>query len=177
MEKTLNYLSSVLNNSTILVVLLVASIFITHTDDANAIEAKRLVKVKELKVAYYQTATHLSDSQLKEVLSMSGFKGQNLKKAWAIAKAESNGRPLAHSVSRKTGDNSYGIFQINMLGNLGEIRRDKYSIQNADLFNPLKNAEIAFKMTKGGTDWSSWSTYKSTRYTKFLQYYSTACFA
>ena len=27
---------------------------------------------------------------------------------------------------------------------------------NAELFNPVKNAEIAYYMTNGGEDWSSW---------------------
>ncbi len=88
---------------------------------------------------------------------MVGFEGQNLKEAWAIAKKESNGRPLAFNGNTKTGDSSYGIFQINMLGMLGPDRRNKYDLDhNADLFNPVVNAQIAFHMSNGGENWSAW---------------------
>jgi hypothetical protein len=44
-----------------------------------------------------------------------------------------------------------------MLGMLGPDRRNKYDLDhNADLFNPVVNAEIAFKMSKGGEDWRAW---------------------
>jgi len=86
-----------------------------------------------------------------------GFEGQNLKKAWAVAKKESNGRPFAFNGNASTGDSSYGIFQINMLGMLGPDRRKKFELDhNADLFNPVLNAQIAFHMSNGGEDWRAW---------------------
>ena len=81
--------------------------------------------------------------------------------AWAVAKAESNGRPFAFNGNVKTGDSSYGIFQINMIGSLGPDRRQKFDLGlNAELFSPVKNAKIVYHMTKKGTDWSAWSSYK-----------------
>jgi len=68
----------------------------------------------------YRNAKELSDKELVEVLSLVGFEGKALKIAWAVAKKESNGRPKAHNDNISTGDDSYGIFQINMLGSLGE---------------------------------------------------------
>ena len=118
----------------------------------------------------YENATSLTDSQLVELLKAVGFKGQGLKTAWAVAKAESNGRPFAFNGNTKTGDSSYGIFQINMLGTLGPDRRDKFELDlNAELFSPVRNAEIVFYMTKGGTDWSSWSSYKKGAVHKWLK--------
>jgi hypothetical protein len=117
----------------------------------------------------YENATSLTDSQLVELLKAVGFKGKGLKMAWAIAKAESNGRPFAFNGNTKTGDSSYGIFQINMLGNLGPDRRDKLDLDlNAELFSPVKNAEAVFYMTKGGTDWTSWSSYHNGAIHKWL---------
>ena len=117
----------------------------------------------------YENATSLTDSQLVELLKAVGFKGQGLKTAWAVAKAESNGRPFAFNGNTNTGDSSYGIFQINMLGTLGPDRRDKFDLDfNAVLFNPVKNAEIVYHMTKGGTDWSSWSSYNKGAINKWL---------
>ncbi len=117
----------------------------------------------------YENATSLTDSQLVELLKAVGFKGQALKTAWAVAKAESNGRPFAFNGNTKTGDSSYGIFQVNMLGGLGPDRRNKYDLGfNAYLFNPVKNAEIVYRMTKGGIDWSSWSSYNKGVHYKWL---------
>ena len=102
-------------------------------------------------------ARKLSQDQLVELLRAVGFKGEALRTAWAVAMRESNGRPIAHNDNVRTGDNSYGIFQINMIGGLGNDRREKFGLAaNADLFDPVTNAKITFHMTKGGTDWSSW---------------------
>ena len=96
----------------------------------------------------YKEWDQLSDLELKELLMLVGFEGSALKTAWAIAKRESNGRPMAYNGNRKTGDSSYGIFQINMLGNLGIDRKEK--------FDPVTNVEITYYMTNGGQDWSAW---------------------
>jgi hypothetical protein len=117
----------------------------------------------------YENATSLTDSQLVELLKAVGFKGKALKTAWAVAKAESNGRPFAFNGNTNTGDSSFGIFQINMIGALGPDRRDKYDLDfNAYLFNPVKNAQIVYRMTKGGIDWSSWSSYNKGAHYKWL---------
>jgi hypothetical protein len=112
---------------------------------------------KEKRLESFENKVSLTDLQLKELLSLVGFKGKDLIVAWAVAKKESNGRPLAFNGNHKTGDSSYGMFQINMIDTLGPDRRDKFDLDsNAELFNPVKNAEIAYYMTNGGDDWSSW---------------------
>jgi hypothetical protein len=105
----------------------------------------------------FENKTNLTDLELKNLLSLVGFKGKDLVVAWAVAKKESNGRPLAFNGNHKTGDSSYGMFQINMIDDLGPDRRTRFDLDsNAELFNPVKNAEIAYYMTNGGEDWSSW---------------------
>jgi hypothetical protein len=117
----------------------------------------------------YKNATSLTDSQLVELLEAVGFKGKALRTAYAVAKAESNGRPFAFNGNIKTGDSSFGVFQINMLDVLGEDRRERFDLEhNADLFNPVINAQIAHRMTKGGIDWSSWSSYNKGAHYKWL---------
>ena len=112
---------------------------------------------KAKKLESFENKVSLTDLELKELLSLVGFKGKDLVVAWAVAKKESNGRPLAFNGNHKTGDSSYGMFQINMIDALGPDRRTKFDLDsNAELFNPVKNAEIAYYMTKGGDDWSSW---------------------
>jgi len=105
----------------------------------------------------YKPSVGLTDQELVQLLSYVGFEGKALKMAWAVAKKESHGRPMAYNGNRNTGDSSYGIFQINMLGNLGFDRKEKFDLDsNYSLFDPVINAEITYYMTKGGTDWSSW---------------------
>jgi hypothetical protein len=109
---------------------------------------------------------------LVELLKTVGFKGKALRSACAIAKAESNGRPLAFNGNHKTGDSSYGMFQINMIGELGPDRREKFDLNsNAELFNPVTNAKVALHMTKSGTDWSSWSSLNGKRYHEWYNKY------
>jgi hypothetical protein len=121
-------------------------------------------------LAKYKNASHLTDYQLFQMLKAVGFKGKGLKTAWAVAKAESNGRPFAFNGNAKTGDSSYGVFQINMIGNLGPDRREKFDLDvNAELFSPVKNAEIVFHMTKGGTDWKAWKYAKTPSVQRWLK--------
>ena len=105
----------------------------------------------------YKPSEMLTDEELVTLLKTVGFEGLGLKQAWSIAKRESNGRPLAYNGNRNTGDNSYGLFQINMIGNLGPERLEKFDLEsNKELFDPVTNAEITYHMTKGGSDWSAW---------------------
>ena len=108
-------------------------------------------------LAKFENSHKLSDLELVALLKAVGFEGQDLREAWAIAKKESTGRPLAHNGNANTGDNSYGLFQINMLGELGVDRRAKFGLDsNAELLNPVVNAQIAYHMSDGGKDWSAW---------------------
>jgi hypothetical protein len=126
-----------------------------QTSETTSKEVFLVSKAKKLES--FENKVSLTDLELKELLSLVGFKGKDLVVAWAVAKKESNGRPLAFNGNHKTGDSSYGMFQINMIDNLGPDRRTKFDLEsNAELFNPVKNAEIAYYMTKGGEDWSSW---------------------
>lgn len=126
---------------------------------ASVVEVK--IPTKEEKLAAYELRRDpLSAEELKELLSLVGFEGRALKQAWAIAMKESNGRPTSHNTNANTGDNSYGLFQINMLGYLGTDRRDRYDLKsNNELLNPVINATIAFQMSGGGDDFSSWKVY------------------
>ena len=125
------------------------------------IEAHK-VKIRNLELKKFsEQKTAFTDEELVRMLSTIGFEGKALKVAWAVVKKESNGRPLAFNGNVKTGDNSYGIFQINMIGGLGVARRDKFDLDsNKDLFDPVVNAQIAYYMSNEGTDWSAWGVGK-----------------
>jgi hypothetical protein len=126
---------------------------------AVAVEAPAVVPVDPLDK--FRGAKTLTQDELIELLSTVGFKGKALRTAWAVAMKESNGRPVAHNNTISTGDNSYGIFQVNMIGSLGKDRlalfNKKFGVRkHADLFDPVTNVQVVHYMTKGGTDWSSW---------------------
>ena len=123
-------------------------------------ETQRLMAIKETtKPKYeYKKNEQLKPKELKQILHDVGFRGQALKEAWGTAMRESTGRPRAHNQNRNTGDNSYGLFQINMIDSLGPARREQFNLEsNEDLFNPVRNAEIAFFMSNGGKNWSAWN--------------------
>ena len=83
--------------------------------------------------------------------------------------AESGSNALAHNDNRKTGDDSYGLFQINMIDTLGTARLKQFGLKSKeDLLDPVVNAKVAFAISKGGKDFGAWSTYNSGAYTKFL---------
>ena len=127
---------------------------VPYTETATPAHKHELTK-NPLEV--FKGARKLAQDDLVDILRAVGFKGQALKTAWAVAMRESNGRPVAHNDNVNTGDNSYGIFQVNMIGSLGVDRRKKYDLAaNTDLFDPVTNAKIVYQMTNGGIDWSSW---------------------
>ena len=112
---------------------------------------------QERALAKYENADKLTKTQLVDLLHNIGFEGQALRYAWAIAMKESRGNPLSHNGNRETGDNSFGLFQINMVDSLGQDRRDKFSLEyNAQLLNPVVNAQIAYHMSNQGKNWRAW---------------------
>ena len=164
--------------ASVLLAVVFVSVFSTHIQASNAqqtmqgkdalknqidkeIEAHK-VKIRNLELKKFsEQTTPFTDEELAKMLSTIGFEGRALKVAWAVVKKESNGRPLAFNGNVKTGDNSYGIFQINMIGGLGVARRDKYELNsNKDLFDPVVNAKIAYLMSNEGSNWSSWGVGK-----------------
>jgi hypothetical protein len=57
-----------------------------------------------------------------------------------------------------------------MIGSLGPDRRQRFDLDaNAELFSPVKNAQIVFHMTKGGTNWKSWKYAKPVQYQRWLK--------
>lgn len=143
-----------------------ASIDRAETQRLLALE-KPTVKIKKK----YKRSEQLSPKDLKAILYEAGFRGSNLKEAWAVAMKESTGRPRSHNDNPDTGDYSHGLFQINMIGSLGPARLKQYKLDsNKDLFNPLVNAKIAFQMSDGGKNWSGWNGIGSSTTKWFSEY-------
>lgn len=80
--------------------------------------------------------------------------------AVAIALRESNLDPAAFNGNTKTGDQSYGLFQINMLGSLGPARRKASGLtSNDELLDAATNARVAYQMYKQG-GFHAWLGYR-----------------
>jgi len=115
-----------------------------------------------------QTVEVATVPSLESILRSVGFEGRGLSIAIGIARAESSGNTRAYNGNSGTGDKSYGLFQINMLGAMGPERRREYGLSsNEDLFDPYVNARVAYEMSNGGRNWRPWSTYNDGSY---LQY-------
>lgn len=84
----------------------------------------------------------------------------------AIALAESSGKTDAHNPVPP--DNSYGLWQINMIGSLGPARRKEYGLKsNEELKDPRTNAKAALAVLKS-QGLTAWSVYKSGAYKKHI---------
>jgi Lysozyme like domain len=103
-----------------------------------------------------------TNNQLINWLLQSGMQGEKLRKMWAIAMRESGGNPKAFNGNQKTGDLSYGLYQINMLGKMGPARRKMFGIQrNEQLLDAQTNIDAMLKLSKGGTNFYAWDIDKS----------------
>lgn len=87
--------------------------------------------------------------------------------AVAIALTESGGDARAYNPRGL--DNSYGLWQINMRGDLGPDRRKKLGLtSNEQLFDPATNARAMMLISGGGKDWTPWTTFTSGRYLLYV---------
>jgi hypothetical protein len=106
----------------------------------------------------------LSQAQIAMYAQSAGMSNPVLMSA--IAMAESSGNTTAHNPIGL--DDSYGLWQINMLGDMGPARRREFGIsRNADLFDPAVNARAAAKIL-GGQGLRAWSTYTNGAYKKYM---------
>lgn len=105
---------------------------------------------------------------LMSLIHEAGFRGSAAQTMYGIVMAESGGSATAHNNNASTGDDSYGLAQINMLGGMGPERRKQFGLSsNADLFDPLTNLKVAYALSGGGKNFSPWTTYTSGAYKSY----------
>ncbi|WP_199819847.1 transglycosylase SLT domain-containing protein, partial [Streptomyces sp. NRRL S-118] len=81
-----------------------------------------------------------------------GFRGDALVTAVAVALAESSCNPSASNVQNNTPPSTdRGLWQINDYWHP--------EVDDACAYEPQCNANAAFDISSGGTDWQPWSTY------------------
>ena len=110
----------------------------------------------------------VSIQQRAELLSAVGFPRELIPVMIAISAGESGGDAGAHNPNRNTGDNSYGLWQINMIDTLGPSRRKNLGLtDNRQLFDPLTNARAA-KAIYDSQGLNAWTVYSKGTYKKYL---------
>lgn len=102
------------------------------------------------------------NTQLASEIKAAGFQGQAANEMYSIVMAESGGNPTAHNGNANTGDNSYGLAQVNMLGQMGLNRLKQFGLTNDNqLLDPATNLKAAYAISSGGRNFSPWTTYTS----------------
>lgn len=104
--------------------------------------------------------TVLSASEIAVYARGAGFTGQSLATAIAVALAESAGNTEAYNPETAAGTpegmGSYGLWQVYL--------KVHPEYDPDSLTDPAYNAAAAFSISRSGTNWSPWSTYKNKAY-------------
>lgn len=87
----------------------------------------------------------------------------NTRIAYAICMAESRGIASKDNAGlNANGTVDYGLMQIN------SIHADMVGGDLTKLLDPATNIRVAYSLSRGGTDWTPWTTYTSGKYLAFL---------
>lgn len=114
-------------------------------------------------------AKTISPGQTYLAALRAGFNPTQAEIMTAIAGAESNYTPVDLNNNPSTGDLSYGLWQINMLGSMGPERRQTFGLRsNNDLYDPATNARAAYAISGKGKDFTPWTTYTNGAYLDFM---------
>jgi hypothetical protein len=87
----------------------------------------------------------------------------------AIAKAESGGNPTSYNATQASGDQSFGLWQINVAPNANHDFAGQVTSISGGIFDPLQNAKDAVAIEKRqGLSNNSWSSYGGSSYESWL---------
>jgi len=113
----------------------------------------------------FKPGATLSQSQIQDLAIQVGFPSDVAPVISKIAMGESSGRTTAFN--GKGADQSYGLMQINMLGDMGPERRKAFGLtSNEDLYDPLTNMKAAYQIYKT-QGLEAWGAYTNGSYKKF----------
>jgi hypothetical protein len=102
-----------------------------------------------------RTGKAMDPREIAQLLLRRKFAPEDIWKMLAISWRESNWIPGVRNVGPV--DDSYGLFQINMKGNLGPGRRAQYGLkEDSELFDPKMNVKAA-RLLYGGGNLSHWN--------------------
>jgi len=90
---------------------------------------------------HYRWRAVMSAADVRRTARAVGFTKEQADVVVRIAFCESRHQPRAHTDNPSTGDNSYGLMMINMIGDLGPARRKQYGLTT--------NEQLAWRISKG----------------------------
>lgn len=100
---------------------------------------------------------------LYEAAAAAGFVGDSLHRAVATALAESPGARVGRwSDQNMNGEKSIGPWQINLDAHAANVPGTSLAAKIAWLSDPYNAAQMAFRISSGGTDFSPWSVWHQT---------------
>jgi Lysozyme like domain len=109
----------------------------------------------------------LKSYQIYALARWAGLSQSRARIATAVALCESEGNTDAHNTVPP--DDSYGLWQINMLGTLGPARRASLGLKsNDELLDPLVNAKAMARISGFGLNFGPWTCYTSKKYEDHL---------
>jgi hypothetical protein len=88
----------------------------------------------------------------RQAASAAGFRGRALEEAVAVARAESTFNPAAANPT----SSARGMWQIMLTAHAGDPDIGNWA-------DPFASARMAWRISKGGTDWSPWSVWPAVR--------------
>ena len=106
----------------------------------------------------------MTKAQIEALATSVGFPASVAPTVARIAMGESSG--ITNNYNGKGKDDSYGLMQINMYGDLGPARMKKFGLSSkADLNDPTKNMQAAFQIWKdAGQSFEPWGAYTNGSY-------------
>ncbi|MFI9384406.1 hypothetical protein [Kutzneria sp. NPDC052558] len=124
-----------------------------------SVQASAPVEHKTCQSVSRTEGDQLSAKQLAKLAKDTGFTGDGLVNAVAVALAESSGFTKALLVNENC-TRDRGLWQIN------DYWHPEVSEQQA--FDPVENAKAAYEISSEGTAWDQWSTWENGAYKSFL---------
>lgn len=115
--------------------------------------------------------TQMTWEAIAGVVYATGLRGEPAAIAVALTQPESSRDPTKLNDNARTGDFSWGLWQINMRGSLGPARRKQFGIPSDDyLIDPAINAKAMYAISSGGTNFAGpWATsYGGGKYRPYL---------
>lgn len=154
-------------------IVLIASIFKRETFDASLFITPTPRPVSALEFNLESKKAYLENPvTIEETKDYMRYKfGDNYKVACMVAYSEGL---VSNRVNSTPYERSVGTFQINLADNFGQGTRihwnkvpgETLEAKEAWLKVRKNNIDLAYKMSKGGTDWHQWSGYTNGSYLK-----------
>ncbi len=130
------------------------SVLAAIIDPVNLLEQNQPGSAATGLIGGLPTTGTLTPTQIGEYAINAGFGASSLVTAIAVALAESGGNVTATNHDAN-GTTDYGLWQINSVHS---------SYSPSKLLTPAYNAQAAYDISAGGSNWNPWSTYTSGAY-------------